>query len=169
MVQGSRFRRPSPAMVVALIALFVALAGSSYAYVRVGSAEIANNSIRSADIHKAAVKSTDLKNSGVLSKDVRNGSLLFKDIKEGQLPATELTVRRGEVARGPIANATVQCEPRERAVGGGGIAGEAASYLLYSVPSPLGAGGTPTGWIVGSRHLDGEQTTAQAYVVCSKR
>lgn len=62
-------RRPSPAMVVAVIALFVALGGVSYglAVGSVGSREIRNNSVRSVD--------------------VRDASLLAKDFKAGQLPA----------------------------------------------------------------------------------
>jgi hypothetical protein len=55
------------ATVVAYLALFVALGGSSYAAVKIGSAQIANNSIKSVD--------------------VKNRSLLAKDFKAGQLPA----------------------------------------------------------------------------------
>ena len=70
-------RRPSPAMVVALIALFVALGGSSYAALRIGSKQIKNNSVRSGD----------LRNNDVSTKDIRNRSLLEQDFKAGQLPA----------------------------------------------------------------------------------
>ncbi len=38
-------RRPTPAMVVSLIALFVALGGTGYAAATIGSAQIKNNSI----------------------------------------------------------------------------------------------------------------------------
>ncbi len=87
MFQRFRFRRPSPAMVVALMALFVALGGSSYAALRVGSKQIVNNSIRSKDIRNGNVTSRDLKNNDVRGSDVRNGSLLSEDFQPGQLPA----------------------------------------------------------------------------------
>jgi hypothetical protein len=70
-------RRPSHATVVAYLALFVALGGSSYAALRVGSGQIVDNSVRSKDI----------RNNDVRSNDVKNRSLLAKDFKAGQLPA----------------------------------------------------------------------------------
>ena len=42
---GIHFRRPSPAMAVALIALFVALGGSGYAAVKINGKDIRNRSI----------------------------------------------------------------------------------------------------------------------------
>jgi hypothetical protein len=70
-------RRPSPALVVALVALLLSLGGTSYAVKRIGSRQIANNSVRS----------VDLKNNDVRSRDVRNASLLAGDFKAGELPA----------------------------------------------------------------------------------
>ncbi len=72
-----RGRRPSPSVVIALLALFVSLGGTSYAVSKIGSRQIANNSLRS----------TDLRDNSVQSRDVRNRSLLAKDFKQGQLPA----------------------------------------------------------------------------------
>jgi hypothetical protein len=67
-----RFYRPSHATVVAYLALFVALGGSSYAAVT-----LKRNSVKSENIAKNAVT----------SPKVKNGSLLFRDFKAGQLPA----------------------------------------------------------------------------------
>jgi hypothetical protein len=64
-------------VVVAYLALFVALGGSSYAAVRIGSTQIVDNSVRS----------KDLRNNDIRSADVLNGSLLASDFKAGQLPA----------------------------------------------------------------------------------
>jgi hypothetical protein len=72
-----RGRRPSPSLVIALLALFVSLGGTSYAVSKIGSRQIANNSLRS----------TDLRDNSVQSRDIRNRSLLAKDFKQGQLPA----------------------------------------------------------------------------------
>ena len=74
-----RFGRPSPALAISLIALFVAMGGTSYG--------LARNSIDSREIRNNDVRSSDLRNNDVRSKDVRNGSLLSKDFKSGQLPA----------------------------------------------------------------------------------
>jgi hypothetical protein len=72
-----RGRRPSPALVIALLALFVSLGGTSYAVSKIGTRQVANNSLRS----------TDLRDNSVQSRDIRNRSLLARDFKQGQLPA----------------------------------------------------------------------------------
>ncbi|HYH59317.1 MAG TPA: hypothetical protein VD790_08890 [Thermoleophilaceae bacterium] len=64
------------ANVVSLLALFVALGGTSYAALKVGSKQITNNSVRS----------KDLRNNDIRGADVRNRSLGSKDFKSGQLP-----------------------------------------------------------------------------------
>jgi hypothetical protein len=45
---------------IALIALFVALGGTSYAAIRIGSKQIRNNSVRSVDIRNKTIKSVDI-------------------------------------------------------------------------------------------------------------
>ena len=64
--------RPSPAMVIACIALTVALGGTSFAAVT-----LARNS----------VGTKQLKKNAVISSKVKNGSLLRADFKSGQVPA----------------------------------------------------------------------------------
>jgi hypothetical protein len=76
-MRGVRFHRPSPAMAVALTALFVALGGSGYAAVKINGANLANRS----------VAGTKLKESAVTGKEVKNRSLGAADFKLGQLPA----------------------------------------------------------------------------------
>ena len=46
--------------VVAVMALFVALGGTSYAATRIGSKQIRNNSVRSVDIKNRTIKSKDI-------------------------------------------------------------------------------------------------------------
>jgi hypothetical protein len=72
-------------MIVALLALFVALGGSSYAAVKisardlqrgaVGTRAIANNAIRSADIHNATVSGADVKDDSLTNADIDNTTL----------------------------------------------------------------------------------------------
>ena len=96
-------RRPSPAMVVACIALLVALSGTGIATVAavprnsvgtvnlknnaVTTAKIRNNAVTSAKIRNGQVATTDLRNGAVTSAKVRNGSLFAEDFAPGQLPA----------------------------------------------------------------------------------
>jgi hypothetical protein len=67
-------RRPSPALVVACVALFVALAGTGVAAV---VALVPNNSVGTAQ----------LRNNAVVSAKVKDHSLAAKDFANGQLPA----------------------------------------------------------------------------------
>ena len=68
-------RRPSPAMAVALLALFVALGGSAVAAV-----ELARNSVGSEQIRAGSVTTTKLRNGAVTGAKVANGSLSGADI-----------------------------------------------------------------------------------------
>jgi hypothetical protein len=78
-------RRPSPAMLVALLALFVAMGGSSYAAVKisardiqrgaVGTRAIANNAVRSADVRNATIVGADVKDDALTNADIDNRSL----------------------------------------------------------------------------------------------
>jgi hypothetical protein len=67
------------ANVMASIAVFIALGGTSYG--------LANGTIGSPQLKNNSVRSKDIRNNQVTSADVRNSSLLVKDFKRGQLPA----------------------------------------------------------------------------------
>jgi hypothetical protein len=54
-------RRPSPAMVVALIALFAATGGVGYAAATIDSGDIVNNRIRSVDMKNRNLRGVDVK------------------------------------------------------------------------------------------------------------
>ena len=75
-------RTPSPAMVVALIALFVSLSGVSYGVATgfIDSREIKNNEIRSLDIRNNEVRTRDLRNNEVRGLDIRNSTVQGRDI-----------------------------------------------------------------------------------------
>ncbi|MEA2484134.1 MAG: hypothetical protein QOC55_2081 [Thermoleophilaceae bacterium] len=69
--------RPSPSMVVALVALFVAMGGTGYAALTVTGKNVKDSSLTGKDI----------KDGSVATADVKDGGLLAKDFKAGQLPA----------------------------------------------------------------------------------
>lgn len=83
--------KPSHALAVALLALFVALGGGAYAATNlpansVGSAQLRNQAVT---VHKLAFNSVGTRrimNNAVISSKVRNGSLLAADFAAGQLP-----------------------------------------------------------------------------------
>ena len=70
------------ANVMATVAVFVSLGGSSYAAVK-----LSKNSVRSDHIRNGQVKRADLASNAVTSDKVRNGSLRAADFRTGDLPA----------------------------------------------------------------------------------
>lgn len=76
-----KLKRPSPAMVVALVALFSSLAGGATAAKLISGKQIANNSITGKDVRK----------NSLTSKHVRK--LLVKDFRKDQLSSLQ---RAGE-------------------------------------------------------------------------
>jgi hypothetical protein len=82
MLAQRSFRRPSPAIVVAVIALVVALGGTSFA-----ALALKRNSVSSLHIKNGQVKGVDLARNSVSTSKVANGRLLAADFARGQLPA----------------------------------------------------------------------------------
>jgi hypothetical protein len=75
-------RRPSPALVISMVALFVSLSGVSYGVATgfIDSREIKNNEIRSIDIRNNEVRTRDLRNNEVRGIDIRNSTVQGRDI-----------------------------------------------------------------------------------------
>ena len=156
-----KFRRPSPAIVVAFAALLLAAGGTSYAAIT-----LPVNSVGTKQIKKNAVT----------GKKVKNRSLRAVDFALGQLPrgpagpagaqgpqgaagATNVTVREGAPATN---RGNASCQAGERAVGGGA----ATSNGLLDETKPTPSSGTPTGWTATA--YDGAGTAAiQVWVVCA--
>ncbi len=98
-------RRPSPAMAVALLALFVALGGTSMAALRIGSRQIINNSVRGKDIRNGTLGGRDVKNNrltgadikGIRGVDVNDNSLTGADVLESSLGTVPSAVRAASV------------------------------------------------------------------------
>ena len=77
------WRRPSPAMVVACLALLVALSGTGIA----AATQVARNSVGTPQLKDSAVTNAKIKNNAVNSSKVAARSLLRSDFAPGQLPA----------------------------------------------------------------------------------
>ena len=127
--------RLSFANVVSLIALFVALGGSSYAAVT-----LARNTVGAAQI----------KAGGVGSSEVKNGSLLRKDFKRGQLPAGATGPQGAQGPQGPAGErgatgafgaATVQFEQATVDLADG----TSASYNAFCLDGQQAIGGGARG------------------------
>jgi hypothetical protein len=78
-------RKPSPATVLASIALFVSLGGVSYG--------VATGSIDSREITNGTVQSRDVRDGALQGRDVANGTLQGRDVKDGVLGGVDVRDR----------------------------------------------------------------------------
>ncbi len=96
--------RPSPALVIACIALFVSLGGVSYAVATgsIDSRELRNNTIRSGDVRNNTLRTQDIRNNEVRGFDVRNSSIQGRDVAFNTLTGADIA----ESSLGKVPSAT---------------------------------------------------------------
>lgn len=77
---ASKLRRPSPALVISLLALFIALGGSAYA-----ANQLAKNSVGAKQLKKNAVTAAKIKKNAVTTPKIKNNAITGAKINEGSL------------------------------------------------------------------------------------
>jgi hypothetical protein len=148
-------RRPSPALVVACVALIVALSGTSYAQVL----RVPFNS----------VGTKQLRPNAVVSSKVTNHSLLAVDFETGQLGVRGYEIVRGEseVTDQVFNSVAISCPAGKRAIGGGGgtaggiIPGD-GPYVVVS--QPFDGGG---GWLIQTARSIARGSVLRGYAICA--
>ncbi len=190
-------RRPSPAMIVACIALGVALSGTGIAAV-------------TAALPRNSVGTPQLKNNAVTAAKVRNGSLSKADFRSGQLPAGapgspgspgpagpqglkgdtgpagaaglvgDVTVHSASVSVPAFTSVTVyanrsvqaNCDSGEKGLGGGtNWDGEGdATQLVTVLSTPIYDSGAKkvTGWRARGGNDTSSAHTFTVFVLCTK-
>jgi hypothetical protein len=73
--------RPSAAMIVALLALFIALGGVSYGVATIGTGDIKNRAVTTKKLKNGAVTTKKLKNGAVTTKKLRNRAVIGTKVK----------------------------------------------------------------------------------------
>lgn len=183
-------RRPSPAMIVAVIALVGSFTGGAFAAGLIGTADIENGAVTKKKVHKNAVTTKKVKNKTLLAKDFKPGQLEEgvqgiqglqgekgdkgepgqdgQDGQDGTNAATNVTTRITTDNIGPgNVNLTAPCDAGEKAVGGGPrfTDDEPEIVAQQAYPSPITDGTTPTGWTV-RYEISGIAHVVSVAVVC---
>jgi hypothetical protein len=85
-------RRPSPALVISCIALFVSLGGVSYGVATgyIDSREIRNNTIASGDVRNNTLRTFDIRNNEVRGFDIRNSTIQGRDVAFDTLTGADI-------------------------------------------------------------------------------
>jgi hypothetical protein len=172
----------SYANVAATLALFLALGGISWAAVA-----LPRNSVGAKQIRTSAVGSAEVKDGAISGRDFAPDTLLQgpqgpKGDKgdAGQSGVQNVIVRLSSAATLParggggepgLVSAIADCDPGERAVGGGGQTtndGDATGSVdvVASKPQPQSAGATPTGWATRGANYSTTATELFTWAVC---
>jgi hypothetical protein len=114
-------RRPSPALVIACLALFVSLSGVSYGVATgfIDSREIKNNEVRTKDLRNNDVRTRDLRNNEIRGIDIRNSTVQGRDIGINQVTGTD--VRESTLQKVPSATAADTAASATSAASLGGL------------------------------------------------
>ena len=109
-------RRLTYANVMATVAVFIALGGSSYAALQVDSGDITNNSVRGVDVRNRTLSDRDVKRNGLTGRSVRESRLgrvpHARDADRlGGMTAADLVVRCPSGMFG-VADVCVETTPR---------------------------------------------------------
>jgi hypothetical protein len=103
-VKPSLSRLPSPALVIACVALFVSLGGVSYGLAKgsIDSREIKSNTIRSKDVRNNTLRTFDIRNNEVRGFDIRNSTIQGRDVAFNTLTGNDVA----ENSLGKVPSAT---------------------------------------------------------------
>jgi hypothetical protein len=167
----SRFR-PSPAMVVALIALFVALGGIGYAAVKIGTSDIKNGAVTAKKLHDKAVAKNKIRNQAVTRNKIRNQAVNGAKIADGTIGSADLgpVVTRTDSISVPANSARIvsrNCEPGELALSvGANWNGAATVGPVLQAATFLNGQNEPTGGSAAGRNEGASARTLTVSVAC---
>jgi hypothetical protein len=132
-------RRPSPALVISLIALFVSLSGVSYGVATgfIDSRELKNNQVRSVDLRNNDVRTRDLRNNEVRGIDIRNSTVRGADVGLNSLTGDD--VNESRLGKVPSAAAADSATTATTASNANAVGGMTVKKFFAKVPV-----GTPT-------------------------
>jgi hypothetical protein len=122
-------RKPSPAMVIAFVALLAALSGTAVALP-------GKNSVDSGDIKNKQVKGKDLANNAVTSGKVKNNSLTGADVRDDSLTGAD--VNEGSLGQVPSANTANSATTASSAGNADTVNGQSANDII-AASKPLTA------------------------------
>jgi hypothetical protein len=171
-----RLRRPTPALIVSLIALTVALGGTSYAALSipknsVGTKQLKNKAVTNAKLGSGSVGTGKIKNGAVTTSKINTNGLTVPNALSANSATSLAGVHYVTAAVPNPANvqtgASVACPTGENAIAGGASGSNTGQTLNASFPAVVtGTGSVPNGW--DAFMLNGATAgTLHVYAICA--
>lgn len=107
--------RPSPAIVVATIALVAAVGGTTYAQTTINGADIRAKSIAGTKLKNQAVGTAQLRNFAVQTRDIQTGAVNVSKLQRGAVTAPKIArnaVGTAAIAANSVTRADLQVAAR---------------------------------------------------------
>jgi hypothetical protein len=123
----ARRLKPSPAMVVALIALFVSIGGVGYAASKIGTDDIKNGAVTTKKLHKAAVKTKKIHNNAVKTNKIADDAVTGAKVLDDSLTGNDID----ESTLGTVPNAD-----QLGGIAASGYAQRMFARVSYNDPNP---------------------------------
>ena len=89
-MRNPRRFRPSPALVISLIALFVSVSGVAWAAATIGTSDIENSAVTAKKLHKKAVTTKKVKANAITGAKIADGSITNADLADEAVGADQL-------------------------------------------------------------------------------
>lgn len=139
-----RLKAPSPAMVVALVALFLSIGGVGYAASQIGTNDIKNNAVTTKKLHKQAVATSKIKKQAVTTGKLADGAVNSQKVLDNSLTGGDIDESTlGQVpdaanldGNGPAAFVSSQVVRHESAISAGTLLGDGTRFI--DEPCPAG-------------------------------
>ncbi|HEV2874432.1 MAG TPA: hypothetical protein VGW14_04725 [Thermoleophilaceae bacterium] len=179
--------QPTPAFVVAIVALVVSMSGTAVAVTAlapnsVKSKHIVNGQVKAKDLAADSVRGPKVQDGSLTGADVQDDSLTGADVNESTLQGVMASKVRMVISQGPPqqfgGERVASCEANEKAIGGGAVwlqpgtnsPTQLEAPVTASMPEPaVPAAESATGWRGAGRNLSGVDRTFRVYAVCVPR
>jgi hypothetical protein len=174
-----KIKRPSPALVIAILALFLATSGSAYAASKITTSQIKKGAITQSKIAKKAVSTSKLKTEAVGTAKLKDESVTTdklgdQSVTTGKLADSAVSAKQfgsivardttTTVAAASNGTATALCQADEKVIGGGFETPVNATNVWITQESVRDT--AQNGWRVGGRNFTAANVQLKVTVYC---
>jgi hypothetical protein len=124
-------RTPSPALVIAFVALFVALSGAAYAAATIGSSDIVDGSVRNRDFKDGTLRGNEAKRNGFGGGAIKESSLDAAQLDAGDIGKVDNAATADGLSRHAVVSA-VGALARNRGATSAARTGEGQYQVVFN-------------------------------------